>query len=209
MSDSNPSSKRGILVAIEGIDGCGKSTLVRALGAALEERGIAHNLTAEPTQGKYGKEIRGLAEKGREGVSVEDETRLFVEDRREHVRDLIAPALAAGKVVITDRYYFSTMAYQGARGADPAAIENENLEFAPRPDLLVLLRLPVDEALLRIQESRGDTPDHFEGEAYLRGVAEIFETVKGTNLMRVDATHTTHTMRDEIMAALLPILESR
>jgi dTMP kinase len=83
-------------------------------------------------------------------LSPEDELLYFLNDRRQHVEETIAPALAAGKVVILDRYYFSTMAYQGARGFDPVEIRRMNEEFAPVPDLLLILDLDVDTAHHRI-----------------------------------------------------------
>jgi dTMP kinase len=168
---------RGRLVAIEGIDGTGKSTLAGALADALRLRGEDVVVSFEPTRGKFGRQVRELAVTGREGVTPEREAELFTLDRFEHVRDVIAPALAAGKTVILDRYFYSTMAYQGARGLDPIKIEEANA-FAPKPDLLVLLDLPVAEALERITKKRGSIPDHFEGEEYLTQVREQFKNIK-------------------------------
>ncbi len=181
-----PGSGRGYLIAIEGIDGTGKSTLAGELAGALERRGRAVTLSFEPTRGPHGRRIRELAGAGGERVSAQEELELFIADRREHVAQVIAPALAAGHVVILDRYYYSTMAYQGARGVDPAAIERRH-EFAPRPDLLVILELPVDEALERITAKRGSIPDLFEGAEYLTQVDRLFRGIEHPNLMRLDA----------------------
>ncbi len=192
----NP-DKTGCLIAIEGIDGTGKSTLAAALARELERRGRDVVRSFEPTQGQYGRKIRDLAVSGRSDA--QDETDLFVADRREHVAQAIAPALAAGKTVVLDRYYYSTMAYQGARGLDPAAIQKTNEAFAPRPDLLVILELPVAEALVRITRKRGSTPDHFEGADYLRAVDRIFKAIDHPNVLRLDARQTT----DEMVAAIV------
>lgn len=192
----NP-DKTGCLIAIEGIDGTGKSTLAAALARELERRGRDVVRSFEPTQGQYGRKIRDLAVSGRSDA--QDETDLFVADRREHVAQAIAPALAAGKTVVLDRYYYSTMAYQGARGLDPAAIQKTNEAFAPRPDLLVILELPVAEALVRITRKRGSTPDHFEGADYLRAVDRIFKSIDHPNVLRLDARQTT----DEMVAAIV------
>jgi dTMP kinase len=169
--------RRGRLVAIEGIDGTGKSTLAGALADALRRRGEDVVVSFEPTKGKYGRQVRELAVTGREGVTPEREAELFTLDRFEHVRDVIEPALAAGKTVILDRYFYSTMAYQGARGLDPIKIEEANA-FAPKPDLLVLLDLTVAEALERIMKKRGSIPDHFEGKEYLTQVSKQFENLE-------------------------------
>ena len=109
-----------MLIVFEGIDGTGKSTQVRLLAQALEERGLTVVTSREPTDGPFGQKLRLSMITGR--LSPEEELALFHEDRRDHVEHLILPALEAGKVVILDRYFFSTMAYQGARGFDDGSI---------------------------------------------------------------------------------------
>ena len=136
--------RHGLFIVIEGIDGTGKSTHARRLGGWFESQGRVVVLSREPTDGPWGKKLRESAATGR--LSPEDELEYFLNDRRQHVTEIIAPALAAGKVVILDSYYFSTMAYQGARGFDPAEIRRRNEEFAPVPDLLLILDLEVDHS---------------------------------------------------------------
>ena len=203
MNQSNPTSKTrprpGFLLVLEGIDGTGKTTLAAALARALEERGWRVLTTFEPTRGPYGRQIRRLAAEGREGVTPEQETELFIADRREHVSAVIAPALAAGRMVIMDRYYYSTMAYQGARGMDPAEIERRHQAFAPAPDLLVILDLPIEEARHRITAKRGSVPDSFEGASYLEAVRRIFHQIKHPNLLALDARSTTDAMVQAIL----------
>ena len=177
----------GYFLVIEGIDGTGKSTLVRGVAEALRARGREVVASFEPTNGPHGRRIRELAARGREGVTAEEEVALFIADRREHLEQLILPALRQGKIVILDRYYYSTMAYQGAAGLDPADIERRHKTFAPEPDMLVILDLPVDEALRRITQKRGDTPDAFEGCDYLAKVDAVFRQVRHPRLVRLDA----------------------
>lgn len=177
----------GYFIVIEGIDGTGKTTLARGLAASLEAMGHRCLATREPTDGPHGQRLRRLAAEGREGVSAEEEVELFIADRKEHLREVILPALSASKIVICDRYFYSTAAYQGARGADVEAILARHLKFAPLPDLLILLELDVATALARIRSSRGETPDHFEGEAYLERVAALFATIRHPHLLRLDA----------------------
>jgi dTMP kinase len=100
------------------------------------------------------------------------------------VEEKIVPALAAGKVVILDRYYFSTMAYQGARGFDPAEIRRMNEAFAPVPDLLLILDLDVDTAHDRIGH-RGDSTNEFEKHESLTRCREIFLSLKDEPFVRV------------------------
>lgn len=193
---------RGRLIVIEGIDGAGKSTLVAALARALSADGVDVVTSAEPTDGPHGRKIRELAATGRHDVTPQQEAELFLLDRRDHVDHVIKPALAAGRTLVLDRYYYSTMAYQGARGLDPAQIERRNRAFAPEPDLLVILELPVQEALERITQKRGSAPDHFEGEAYLEKVDQGFKTIRRPNMLRLDARTSTEEMVGRILAGL-------
>jgi dTMP kinase len=118
------------------------------------------------------------------------------------VTEKIAPALAAGHVVILDRYYFSTMAYQGVRGFDPQKIREDNEAFAPVPDLLLILDLDVDTALTRIG-SRGDTANEFEQRASLARCREIFLSVKDEPFARlIDANAGMDEVTESILAAL-------
>jgi len=180
------SVKRGVLIAFEGIDGTGKSTQIELLAARLRELGLAVVVTREPTDGPHGRRIREMFLQ-RASLSPAEELRLFVEDRREHVAQLIAPALAAGKVVLTDRYYFSTVAYQGAAGHDPAVLLALNESFAPRPDLVLLLEAPPAVGVRRVRELRGESLNDFEQEEYLRRVAEIFAGFNDSRMRRIDA----------------------
>ncbi len=173
---------RGLFIVIEGIDGTGKSTQAARLSEWFRERGREVVLSREPTAGPWGRKVRESAATGR--LSPEDELEYFLNDRRQHVDELIGPSLAAGKVVILDRYYFSTMAYQGARGFDPLEIRRKNEAFAPRPDLLLILDLEVDAALERIG-ARGDTANEFEQRENLERCREIFMSLCGEGFVRV------------------------
>ncbi len=146
----------GTFIVIEGIDGAGKSTQARLLAEWFEERGEEVVLTKEPTDTAFGKLIRRLVlTGGREGIidgariSHEAEALLFAADRAEHVEKLIKPALKEGKIVISDRYFYSSLAYQWARGLDLEWLIDLN-RFAVRPDLAILLDLPVKESMRRI-----------------------------------------------------------
>lgn len=183
---------KGIFIVLEGIDGTGKSTQAARLAAWFRERGRDVVQSREPTDGPWGKKLRESAATGR--LSPQDELEFFLRDRRQHVDEVIAPALAAGKVVILDRYYFSTMAYQGARGFDPAEIRRRNEEFAPVPDLLLILDLDVDTALDRIG-ARGDSANEFEKRGNLVRCREIFRSLAGENF--VETINTSGSM-DEV-----------
>lgn len=166
---------QGIFIVIEGIDGTGKSTQSKRLAEWFRSRGREVVLSREPTDGPWGKKLRESATTGR--LSAEEELECFLNDRREHVELSIKPALAEGKVVILDRYYFSMMAYQGARGFDPAEIRRRNEVFAPQPDLLLILDLSVESAHGRIG-ARGDTANEFEQRDTLSRCREIFLSLR-------------------------------
>ena len=166
---------QGLFIVIEGIDGTGKSTQSKRLAEWFRSCGREVVLSREPTDGPWGKKLRESATTGR--LSAEEELECFLNDRREHVEMSIKPALAEGKIVILDRYYFSTMAYQGARGFDPAEIRRRNEAFAPQPDLLLILDLSVESAHGRIG-ARGDTANEFEQRDTLTRCREIFLSLR-------------------------------
>jgi len=172
----------GTFIVIDGIDGTGKSTQVRLLAEWFAAQGREVVVSREPTNGPWGKQLRDSA--AGERLSPAQELEYFLYDRRQHVEELIAPALAAGKVVILDRYYFSTMAYQGARGFDPAEIRRLNEAFAPLPDLLLILDLEVAAAHERIG-SRGDTANQFEQRENLQRCRRIFLSLRDEPFARV------------------------
>lgn len=192
----------GLFIVIEGIDGTGKSTQARRLGEWFQSHGRDVVLSREPTDGPWGKKLRESASTGR--LSPEDELQYFLNDRRQHVDELIKPALADGKVVILDRYYFSTMAYQGARGFDPLEIRKRNEEFAPVPDLLLILDLDVDTAHTRIGV-RGDTTNEFEKRENLMRCREIFLSLKDESFVRVIDSEGT---LDEVAAKVREAVDS-
>ncbi len=172
----------GLFIVIEGIDGTGKSTQAKRLGEWFTAQGREVVLSYEPTAGPWGRKIRETGATGR--LSAEDELQYFLNDRRQHVAELIAPSLAAGKVVILDRYYFSTMAYQGLRGLDPREIRTMNEAFAPIPDRLLIMDLDVDTALRRIG-ARGDAANAFEKRHDLERCREIFLSLMNEDFVRI------------------------
>jgi dTMP kinase len=164
----------GFLFAVEGIDGSGKTTQAQRLTRYCDDKGLEYILSKEPTNGKYGQLIRNSAIRGR--LSVEEEIDILLKDRRDHVAEVIRPALDQEKVVILDRYYFSNAAYQGARGVDPGIILSRNEAFAPQPDLLVILDVSPQIGLQRIRE-RGDEPNKFETFDSLERARAIFNQI--------------------------------
>jgi dTMP kinase len=176
---------KGFLISIEGIDGAGKTTHAEMLKKFFAGQGMDAIILKEPTQSAYGKEIVVLASS--HDLTPDKELRLFIEDRKLDVADRIKPALEAGKTVIMDRYYYSNMAYQGARGLDMEKIRVENEAFAPVPDLLLILDIDPKAGMERVKK-RKNIVDHFENEAYLEKVRNKFlQMGKLPNAMIIDA----------------------
>lgn len=176
---------RGLFIVFEGVDGAGKTTQVRLLDERLRRAGYDVVCLKEPTEGPWGRKLRHLAQHGREHVSAATELEWFLQDRREDVEQNIRPALERGQIVLLDRYYFSTMAYQGALQLDLEEIRLQNEAFAPPPDLLFILAIPPAQGLQRVRQ-RGEL-SHFERLDYLERVADIFAAMRFPYLRHVDA----------------------
>lgn len=186
----------GGFLVIEGIDGAGKSTQAQLVAEALEVRGLDVVRTREPTdRTMWGRRLRDLAMIGR--LAVEEEVELFIKDREAHVRELIIPALEAGKIVICDRYYLSTVAYQGSRGVSIQMLLERNEAFAPRPDLAVILDLEPEQAIARL-EARGRSTS-FEQLETLKRCREIYRKINRPYLIVLDATWDANELRDAIL----------
>jgi dTMP kinase len=201
---------RGILVALEGIDGTGKSTQARRLATLLSKPGYAVTLLCEPTLSPWGRRIREATTAGYGVLAPSQELELFLQDRRYDVAAHITPALAARQLVLMDRYYFSTIAYQGAWGIDPEHIRRLNEAFAPVPDLVLVLMIPPAQALERIRQARGQTDDVFEREDHLTKVDRVYRTLMGPQVHSVDANQpievVTAVMQQKIQETLSPYL---
>jgi dTMP kinase len=213
---------KGLLIVFEGIDGTGKSTQMSLLATALKEKGLAVVETREPTNGLFGQQIRALYTH-RNGVSREQELELFLADRREHVQNLLVPALQEGKIVLCDRYFLSTAAYQGTTlglgegdrlssgaisdGFSPAEIIEKN-NFAPTPDLALLFCAPPKIGIERITQGRGETLNDFEQESALNKVAAIFDRLDLPYIHRINASGSIESIHQSVLQAVAPLLRT-
>jgi len=199
---------RGKLITLEGIDGAGKSTHIGTVADFLRTRGKDVVLTREPGGTPLGEKLRVvlLSEK----LNIDTETLLMFAARREHIAQVIAPALAAGRWVISDRFTDATYAYQGAGGGMAkdriAALEtwvNAGLE----PDLTLVFDVPVEVALGRLPKTG---KDRFESEnrAYFDRVrAGYLERAKteSPRMQVVDARRTIPEVKKEVEDIVLTI----
>ncbi len=183
------SKSGGTLIVLEGIDGSGKSTQAKLLYDWLIKEGYKAVLLREPTNGKYGRILR---EKLKSGKLPPDEAyRLFLLDRIEDVRTNIIPALKKGYVVVIDRYFISTIAYQGASGIPIDKIISDHKKYGvPIPDIVFVLDIPADEAINRLKRLKRNF-DSFEKKDFLEKVRKIYLNVGRyipTLVIIVDAT---------------------
>ena len=148
---------KGLFIAIEGIEGSGKSTLAASLADSLSKSGMNTLLTKEPGGTELGIELRKILLDSKHNLSSQTETLLFLADRAHHLSSLVIPSLESGLNVICDRYFFSTLAYQGyARGQDLDQLR-KLVSFAHGeliPNLVLIVDLPVDVALKRAEERK-------------------------------------------------------
>jgi len=184
-----------VLIDLEGIDGCGKSTQSKFLMEKFEENNEKSIILKEPTSGKYGKKLWEMLS-GKREATTEQILDLFVMDRKEHVDDKINPALKEGKIVLMDRYYYSTMAYQAAAGIDVNRIRKDN-EFAPKPNIVLIFDLPADLAMKRVKGH--SVADVFEKEEHLEKVREAYLNLRDDPLVRIiDSTRTPEEIFEEV-----------
>lgn len=200
----------GLFCVFEGIDGSGKSTLLgktaESLGERLPEPPV---LLREPTDGPAGKKIRQLLTSGGSSLSAAQWLELFVEDRHYNRKTWILPALEQGKVVLQDRYYYSTAAYQNSPLLPAREIlDRHRSEGFPDPDLLFYISIPVRVALERIRTGRSST-EYFETEEKLTRIQEIYESSIPPTARVLDGTLPPDRLAKEVAETILRELSDR
>ena len=199
--------KKGLLIVLEGIDGSGKTTQARLLVGALRRAGLEALSFREPTRGRWGREIRKKARRP-DSLTPEEELTLFLKDREEDVARNILPSLREKRAVILDRYYFSTIAYQGAKGISRERIRRLNERFAPRPDLVFILDVDPGRGLGRIK-GRPKKEPLFERKNYLARVRRIFRTFRGRKFIHLDGTRDKKELADSIRHRVMRLVHRR
>ena len=197
-----------MFITFEGIDGVGKSTQLNLLQQWLEGRGHEVVRTLEPGGTELGQEIRHLLLHRKGDVAPRSEALLYAADRAHHVATKIRPALEAGKVVLSDRYFDSSVAYQGAaRELDVEEVRNISLWAVDNllPDLTVLLDLDAESAMIR-RSSTGTEPDRLEREKvdfFVRARAQYLALAIEPRFLVVDATKSVDEIQEQIRMRLL------
>jgi len=193
-----------MFITFEGIEGSGKSTQIQLLKEFFEKKAQKAFFTKEPGSSEVGKKIRSVLLNKENKIFPQTEIFLIFADRVQHVQEIIKPNLNEGKIVISDRYYDSSIAYQGQReGVDKTEIyELINMLDLPTPDITFLLDLPVDIGLKRAKNRA--SLDRFESEeiSFHEGVRQNYLDLQEQNLERIvkiDALQTP----DEIFSNIL------
>ena len=192
-----------LFIVIEGLDGSGGTTQSRLLASWFQKRGESLLLTQEPSQRPIGLLIQeALLPSTDHMIGDRVFPYLFAADRQDHLDEEILPALSSGKHVISDRYYHSSLAYQGI-SVGMAKVESLNESFPP-PDLTFLLWLEPEISFSRVQ-GRGVPVERFETLDRLRVVADAYESVftlcrtRGENIFKIDARRSIEEIHKQII----------
>lgn len=199
----------GLFIVLEGIDGSGTTTQSRLLAEWLESRGRSVVLTAEPSARPIGALIRKFL---RAELGEADETTmafLFAADRADHLKNVVLPALADGRIVVSDRHYLSSIAYQSL-GVEMAWVEGLNARFR-RPDLTFFLDIAPAAGLAR-KEQQGHAAERYEQAALLERVRANYlaaiarARAAGERIEFLDAAQPAERVQAALRAALSPLL---
>ena len=198
---------KGLFITFEGPEGSGKTTQVELLAQALASREPV--MVREPGGNELGERIREIVLYGAMELDAEAEMYLFMAARKQLISEVIAPALAAGQIVVADRYHDSTLAYQGGARGVPATWPST----FPRPDITFLLEGPVENGLER-HVAAGKAPDRMEQESldFHRKVAEAYERLAAAEpkrFVRLDATGSREKIHFAVRDRLTPLIDAK
>lgn len=196
-------TKKGFFICIEGLDGSGKTTHTHRLVRNLQKREFDSVYTTEPSEGEIGKFIRASVLQGRQRVPRVVEGVLFAADRVEHLEKDVKPALREGKIVVSDRCVYSSLAYQGAAGLDLEWIEEIN-RFALPPDLALYIDVPPEVVVKRIRRKKS-VMERLETQRRVKQVYMKF--VDKGKLISIDGDRKKSEVEQNIMNITLDYLE--
>ncbi len=198
-----PDISRGIFIALEGVDGAGSTTQTRLLVDLLVEKGFRAVATKEPNPAGFIEPAIRLSLAQPSGLPVVDAL-LFAADRADHVERLIKPALADRKIVVSDRYLESSIAYQCAQGLDERWIIAVN-KYALKPDLTIIMDIDPEVSLRR----KHSPHERYENPVFLKRVRQKFlERAERKGYEVVDASKPVEEVHSEIVRRILPLLVS-
>ena len=198
--------KKGVFICIEGLDGSGKTTHAYRIVRHLQKQGFDAVYTTEPSTGELGTFIRSSAVlEGKKRVPRVVEALLFAVDRVEHLEKDVKPALEEGKVVISDRCVFSSLAYQGAAGLDLEWIEEINRAALPA-DLAIYIDVPPEVVVKRIRRKKS-VMERLETQ---RKVQEVYmKYVENGKLVAVDGDKSKAEVTKSLLAVVMDFLQKQ
>ena len=206
----------GKLIVLEGGEGCGKSTQLSLLNNYLQEKGFQTIVTREPGGIKLSEQIREiLLNPSNEEMSPRTELFLYQASRAQYVHEIIKPNLAQGKIALADRFYYSTIAYQGyGRNLDLDLIKKMNSYVVDNltPDLVIILDIPVEIGLQRARKITGPKGDRMEQEKIAfhekvrQGYLKLKELLPEENIIIIDATQSIEKIFEQIKKEINKIL---
>jgi len=178
------SKSKGKLIVLEGIDGAGKTTVAKILVNELKNRGLNALYTYEP----FDEELIAVLNKKGSVLGGIFEALIMAADRYSHIERLVKPALQVGTVVVMDRYYYSSLAYQGAHGVPLSWIRTLN-NFVLHPDLAIYIDVPEEVGLQRKRSSTTRIPYLESNKKFTRKARQIYlRLVQSGELILVDGT---------------------
>jgi dTMP kinase len=189
-----------MFICFEGIDGCGKSTQARLLHSHLLKNKRDAILLREPSEGAHGQYLRYLIKMRKEKLDPLSELNMFALDRFDDLRRNILPALEAGRVVVMDRYFYSNLAYQGARGVSAEWIRNANYGIK-MPDATIVVDAEPEWCMENIKKS-GRPLDYFEDLEYLHKVRTIYRDIKEPNVFFIDGMQPVEKVHEDVLGTL-------
>ena len=193
---------KGVFICVEGLDGCGKTTQAKLLVRRLR-RTCDAVYTAEPSGGKIGRFIKKHWLHGDKRGSGVVEALLFAADRFDHVENTVLPALKKGQIVVSDRYFYSSLAYQGATGLELEWIEKIN-EHAVRPDLAIFIDAEPETVVRRLKPKKS-VMENLETQRKVREVYMKF--VEKGELIQVDGNKSKSEVAAELAAVVQKFLK--
>lgn len=190
-----------LFILFEGIDGSGKTTLSDTVYHHFASMGIPAVKLVEPTDGIWGMQIREMLQEA-DAPSAEKQLELFLKDREDDVTRNIIPSLNSNMMVVMDRYYYSTAAYQGAMGLEPDHIISENVKRGfPKPDRVYLIDVAPEHCIQRIARRRSGSAEEqfFEKKQFLEKVRALYLTLADESFCILDGEESVETLRQQVI----------
>ena len=197
--------KRGLFICIEGLDASGKTTQSKLLVKTLLQKGFQAVYTTEPSHGKIGRLIRTHVLLGKNRLSVVLEALLFAADRVDHMEREILPALQAQKIVVSDRYLYSSLAYQGGAKLDLEWIAEIN-KWAMKPDLVIYVDVLPEVVLKRLKRKKS-VMETLQNQQRVREI--YLKLIKEHGLRLVDGNKPKKEVAKEVLKVVTDFLSAR